>query len=218
MTLYLIRTCFILSFTLLVQWNNSVAPVPISKIKVAVGDLNLNSSTEADSEFVEISSISFHSHFDPYYLGNDVALINLKKPLSFRSNIQPVCLPQRGNSYVGRKAVISGWGATSYPQGKLATHLQKVTTGIIENSECKEKLNIDYVYSTMLCAVAGNCSGTCFGDSGGPLTTFENGINTLVGLVSFGIGGCTLFPYWPDVYTRVSSYLDWAAYAVEQSL
>jgi secreted trypsin-like serine protease len=130
--------------------------------------------------------------------------------------VQPICLPERGNSYTGKRGIVSGWGATSYPQGKLASNLQRASTEIIENSECRKKLKIDYVYSTMLCAIAGNCSGTCFGDSGGPLVVRdkETGTSTLVGLVSFGIGGCALFPYWPDVYTRVASFLDWTSYAV----
>jgi len=66
----------------------------------------------------------------------------------------------------------------------------------------------------MLCAVAPNCSGTCFGDSGGPLVVeSKTGTRQVVGIVSFGIGGCALLPFWPDVYTRVSEYLDWLSYA-----
>lgn len=140
----------------------SIAPVPIQTLKVIVGDLNFNSTTEAIDERVSVSSVVFHSHFDPYYLENDICLIKLKHPITFRAGVQPVCLPERGNSYTGQSAVISGWGATTYPHGKLATYLQKSSNRIIENAECKKKLKIEYLYDTMICAVAPNCSGTCF--------------------------------------------------------
>lgn len=49
----------------------------------------------------------------------------------------------------------------------------------------------------------------CYGDSGGPLTTFEqNGIQPiLVGLVSFG-RGCGR-PSSPGVYARITAARDW---------
>lgn len=75
----------------------SVAPVPVRTVKVIVGDLNINSTTETQHQFVNISSITFHSHFDPYYLENDIAVIKLAKPLKFRSGVQPICLPEKGN-------------------------------------------------------------------------------------------------------------------------
>jgi len=110
--------------------------------------------------------------------------------------------------------MISGWGSISFPQGKLATQLQRVENKIIDNEECKKRLKVDYIFSTMLCGVAPNCSGTCFGDSGSPLTVESaGGTRTVVGIVSFGIGGCALLSFWPDVFTRVTEYLDWLSYA-----
>ncbi|CAG7722418.1 unnamed protein product [Allacma fusca] len=191
----------------------SVAPVLLRQIKIIVGDLNLNMTTEADHEELEIHSVLFHSHFDPYYLQNDIAVIRVRRPIQFRRGVQPVCLPEEGNSYANREAWISGWGAVSAPFGKLATHLQKVSNNIIENSECKKTLKIEYIFSTMVCAVAPRCAGTCFGDSGGPLVVEHNNVSRVVGIVSFGIGGCALLPFWPDVYTRVTEYLPWLSYA-----
>jgi len=59
-------------------------------------------------------------------------------------------------------------------------------------------------------------SGSCPGDSGGPLTVpDENGRSTLVGVVSGGIGCGDGFPSW---YTRVSFYKDWISCIIEKSL
>ncbi|RZC40994.1 Trypsin domain containing protein, partial [Asbolus verrucosus] len=54
-----------------------------------------------------------------------------------------------------------------------------------------------------VCALAGEGVSPCHGDSGGPL--IFNG--TLVGIVSYGVQPCA--NGYPDVYTRVSYYIDW---------
>lgn len=54
-----------------------------------------------------------------------------------------------------------------------------------------------------------NKSDSCIGDSGGPLQYFGDAtsrIATVVGIVSFGIGGCGGMP---AIYTRVAYHLDW---------
>lgn len=50
------------------------------------------------------------------------------------------------------------------------------------------------------CLISGE--GTCFGDSGGPLVLNDS----LIGLVSWGIP-CAIGR--PDMFTRVSSFVDW---------
>ena len=47
-------------------------------------------------------------------------------------------------------------------------------------------------------------SGPCAGDDGGPLTVEDQGVRTLVGLVSGGIGCGTGVPSW---YTKVRKTL-----------
>lgn len=81
----------------------SVAPVPLRTVKLIVGDLNINSTTETQHQRVNFSSITFHSHFDPYYLENDIAVIKLSSPLKFKSGIQPICLPERGTPVHGKE-------------------------------------------------------------------------------------------------------------------
>lgn len=48
---------------------------------------------------------------------------------------------------------------------------------------------------------------TCFGDSGGPMTCQVNGINKLIGIVSFG-EDCGK-PRHPGVYSRTTSVRQW---------
>lgn len=62
----------------------------------------------------------------------------------------------------------------------------------------------------MVCAYSGMLgTGTCFGDSGGPLISD----NKLIGIVSFA-RICALG--YPDGYTRISTYADWIDQVMSQ--
>ena len=50
-------------------------------------------------------------------------------------------------------------------------------------------------------------SGSCLGDSGGPVTMNVNGAHFLLGVVSWGYD-CTKGQY-PDVYQFVPKFVDW---------
>jgi len=56
-------------------------------------------------------------------------------------------------------------------------------------------------------------SKACPGDSGSPLIASFGGIETLLGLVSFGADDCTIPA--PSVYVRISSYIDFIEQAIE---
>ncbi|MGI9253271.1 MAG: trypsin-like serine protease, partial [Thermomicrobiales bacterium] len=70
---------------------------------------------------------------------------------------------------------------------------------------CRDTYHIDaFVMSSLLCA-GSNGSGTCNGDSGGPLLKEVNGEYVLVGITSFGTAkGCGVVDY-PDGYGRVAA-------------
>ncbi|KAJ8926765.1 hypothetical protein NQ314_020883 [Rhamnusium bicolor] len=54
-----------------------------------------------------------------------------------------------------------------------------------------------------ICISGAQGSGTCNGDSGGPLMSG----NRLIGIASFGAQGC--LRGYPSGFTRVEYYLDW---------
>ena len=60
----------------------------------------------------------------------------------------------------------------------------------------------------VMCVISKNASA-CFGDSGGPLVCKENGHWVLRGLASFGISKTACPRGLPNMYTRVSNYVDW---------
>ena len=66
-----------------------------------------------------------------------------------------------------------------------------------------------------ICALGDDQQDACQGDSGGPLIRRRAGQQTLVGLVSYGMG-CGL-PDTPGVYLDLRSYLGWIKEAMRQA-
>ncbi|XP_071043649.1 trypsin-1-like [Parasteatoda tepidariorum] len=153
-----------------------------------------------------------HEGYNPMTgLKNDIALLRLMSPMNMEEAeglITGVCLPSRdmadNTTGIG---TVTGWGTTSQG-GKLSETLQAVDIPILNDTVCQEVYG-DLYENTMLCA--GYEEGgrdSCQGDSGGPFVQrSENGVSTLIGIVSFG-RGCAQ-PKYPGVYTEVSHYMDW---------
>lgn len=62
-----------------------------------VGDHNLMMTNETKHLTRKVQRVFFHSHFHPFLLDNDIALLQLDKPVTFADNIQPICLPEPSN-------------------------------------------------------------------------------------------------------------------------
>ena len=80
------------------------------------------------------------------------------------------------------------------------------------------------IFETNLCAGGQGKEGSCPGDSGGPLNCKIKGQNKyeLCGMVSWGIPQLcgidgALFGGIPDVYTRVTRYLEWIHSNIQES-
>ena len=73
-----------------------------------------------------------------------------------------------------------------------------------------------HITREMLCASSLDSTDSCQGDSGGPLVVQrENKENyELVGVVSWGLG-CGLKEF-PDIYSRVTSAMDWIIDTTEE--
>jgi len=164
----------------------------------------------------------------PTYVGgsnsqdNDFVLLKLNKRVEWRTEAQPLCLPEtKSHLYEGDMATVIGWGAlehwhvdwhnaSSYPN-----ELREVDVKIISNEQCNNQYHS--ITDNMLCAAEENENGgkdSCQGDSGGPLFLERKGVEVRgkkqyeqVGVVSWG-KKCALKEK-AGVYARVTAQLDW---------
>ncbi|KAG9405072.1 hypothetical protein AC1031_004173 [Aphanomyces cochlioides] len=101
--------------------------------------------------------------------------------------------------------VVRGWGATS-EGGNEPSVLEELTINTLTNTKCAQLLSGYNVDSTMICAGGQVGKDSCQGDSGGPLTIQSNGQESLVGVVSWGLGCAEANK--PGVYGRISAVKD----------
>ncbi|XP_026462411.1 chymotrypsin-1-like [Ctenocephalides felis] len=172
----------------------------LDKLFIAVGLTNLG---EGGTVYPVEKGI-MHEEYEHYDIVNDIALIKVKSPIEFNEKVTTVKL---GEDYVGGDVQLrlTGWGVTTNEGiGSPSQKLQVMTAKSLTYEDCKNAI-YKKTFESQICAQAKKGTGSCKGDSGGPLV---RGNNTLVGLVSWGMQPCGS-GYFPDVYTRITSFLDW---------
>ncbi|XP_046967003.1 trypsin-1-like isoform X3 [Vanessa cardui] len=152
-----------------------------SKIRVILGDHDQTITTESAAIMRAVTAIVRHRSFDAESYNNDIALLKLRKPVTFSKIIKPVCLPPASVDPSGKEGIVVGWGRTS-EGGQLPAVVQELCAGRASTDSCQ-------------------------GDSGGPLLLQQGDRFQIVGIVSWGVG-CGR-PGYPGVYTRITRYLPW---------
>ena len=179
---------------------------------------------------IEVNAVIIHPFYDEFNNGevakhdNDIAILKLKKPLTFNADVLPARLPDSTlNPELKRtSATVSGWGtitsrAPGAPVGPSSEDLKFVSVPILEISDCtnlNELYSPTNITSNMICAgdlmCNLKCKDSCQGDSGGPMVIpYSNSDDTAIvyGIVSWG-NGCAL-ENGPGMYARVSNYNSW---------
>lgn len=171
-------------------------------------------------QVMEVAEIVRHpgfSTFDFARVGNDLALLRLKTPLTFNNRVQKIRPATPQDTDITRPGVIathSGFGATSDdPDAPENFELHTVDLPIVSLTQA----NLPNIFNGRILPnmlPAGSTSdnrSSCNGDSGGPLVVTSNDGTTkvLAGISSFG-GTCDddiSGPY--SVFTRISEFSDW---------
>jgi len=78
-----------------------------------VGEFDRN-ATDTNEAIYDILDVIIHPEYDRRTVNNDIALLRIESDIRFNDNVQPICLPERGTTYAGIEAVVSGWGSQKY--------------------------------------------------------------------------------------------------------
>lgn len=178
----------------------------VRNVRVVAGTDDLNHHREC---FVPASQVFRHPYFLPPAVHDDIALIKLAVPLSHcaRDRMRLILLPMKSWSIpVGLTATLTGFGATGNHKKDSQRLLHSVNVSVQHDEHCSRHFPV-YDASLMVCAGGEAGKGSCDGDSGGPLVARVSDKDFLIGLSSYGSKRCAISI--PDVYTRVSHYIDW---------
>jgi secreted trypsin-like serine protease len=153
---------------------------------------------------------------DPATYSNDIAIINLATPIALGGNVALLTLPpDNGNQFAGQTCTVTGWGRTS-SSNTLPNILQQADITILTTADCNSRMSSvggALVWDGQICIFdPAGVSGSCNGDSGGPLNCpngsggyYVAGVTSWV--VTNALGSCLVS--YPSVYTRTSYYLSW---------
>lgn len=172
-------------------------------LDVVAGRLRLRGAGVAR---VHVVGVRIHPGFDPGTLANDLALLELARPVGGAAQ-----LDDGSAAAVGSAATALGWGSTTATAaGDFPDAMRQTVIGVEADSACAEVYGDGYDAATMLCAgVPQGGHDTCQGDSGGPLVTGAPGSGIVIGFTSFG-GTCGQ-PGAPGAYVRASVAAGWLA-------
>ncbi|OXU17207.1 hypothetical protein TSAR_005291 [Trichomalopsis sarcophagae] len=188
--------------------HNDLFNLPIGALWTAVvGEWELDSGGRGSAR-LPVERVILHERFENYV--HDIALMKLARPAPLSKVVRTICLPTEDEEpRAGLQCVTSGWGRSG-PSPSLSSALLEANVPLLELAECLKAYGKSVpIRDGHLCA--GNTdgsSGSCVGDSGGPLQCRRpDGVWQLVGVTSFG-SGCAR-PGFPDVYTKIQYYSPW---------
>ena len=141
-----------------------------SSVTVILGEHDTATMTESTIPRKEVTVSKIIPHENYVLLHDDIALLKLSESVDL-SVYTPVCLPNTGDDFIGKTALVYGklagalhslticlgWGATS-SSGSLSSKLLEVAVGIVSDTTCQNAFTNNPATTTwtitsgMLCA------------------------------------------------------------------
>ena len=144
---------------------------------------------------IKINQVLRHPEYKFRPLHDDIGLLRLETPVDFARfpHIRPACLPtDLSQDYLGRTAIIAGWGQTKKYEGPLSKVLKEAEVLVVPSKNPKK------------IQIAPKTGITCLGDSGGPLIVPGIGASwEVIGVDSAATCSTATF------FTRLTSYMYW---------
>ena len=204
----------ILSKLFVVSSHHCVDGVPVENIYIHAGFRKGSLSS-----FVERSQALRLHPFPGYedFERHNIVLIELKTSFFYNNLVMPVRLPMDSDDIVPdlSRCKIIGFGETQInSQGRdgpdPSQQLQVADVTVYRKSTCTKFWGSRIKDSHICVNEPGSLAGICYGDTGSPLVCKDPGSDEYVlrGVASFLAKGCG-HESIPDVFTRVSWYMDW---------
>ncbi|XP_062868678.1 haptoglobin [Trichomycterus rosablanca] len=158
-------------------------------------------SDAGPSTEVAVEKVFLHPGFqNTSNFENDLALIQLKEPVTFSHTVFPIPLPENGEKQeetAGEMGIITGWG-----MGALLTPAEKLKYLSLPIDYCLESYN---KFCTKRSEFKEN---VCYGDAGGALAFLDPKTNRVyaAGILSYD-KTCSVEEH--AVYMKISHYLPW---------
>lgn len=178
-----------------------------SKISITLGEHDIQTSLETTlTKVITPDKQILHGEYVFSTSLNDIALLRLPAAEDL-TVYSPVCLPSTGADYVGKTAVVYGWGTTSFG-GAISSKLLDVEVPVVSDASAKTSLGVTDAQAAVM-LFAGGVAGkdSCQGDSGGPLSYDNSGKHQQIGVVSWG-NGCA-DANKPGAYADVAVFRSW---------
>ena len=145
--------------------------------KVRCGDYHLGDPSDDSSVQVrKVKTSLIHSRYKYSRPNFDIAILVLEKNLRYSDFVRTICFQSLSNFQgTDDSSIAVGWGKDE--NGDHGQELKKVNVQIFDPVHCKNLLkHFDGFGHDLLCAAepTGSGSGVCFGDSGGPLFSFNS--------------------------------------------
>lgn len=176
-------------------------------------------STTSGGQRVRVISYAVRNDARPYERVNDVALLQLEKPVAVAQPLQvgsPTDIPTPG-----APLRTAGWGLTE-DQRDFPSQLRQVSLPAVSGADCQTWVNeaaastgTPRYHSSQLCAgpIGTGDVGTCYGDDGAPLVWEVEGRKVIVGVASW-MDSCAS-PEVPSVFAKVASASRWIAQTIQ---
>ncbi|OMJ19414.1 Chymotrypsinogen B2 [Smittium culicis] len=162
-------------------YNNNILK-PASQLYFNIGKQNLAVSADISS-FYKATNIYVNQYLT--LPQQDIAIVKLDRAVP-----ATVATPAKIYPYKLKTSLpieVAGFGVTDLTKNQVSSKLMKTTITISESSKCSTfgpswKSNS----GQSVCTITTSGNDSCQGDSGGPMVTKINGVNTLVGVTSYG--------------------------------
>ncbi|EEC01638.1 serine protease, putative, partial [Ixodes scapularis] len=110
----------------------------LSSLLVVLGEHDLSGDYETMKPVsVPVRRMVVHRNYNPATFENDLALLELERPVTFQPHIVPICLPGKNEDFTGRTSYVTGWGKLSHG-GSVPNVLQYVQVPILSNNRCQK--------------------------------------------------------------------------------